>query len=126
VCCVYIDCRQTGAVGEDIAARYLESIGFEVLERNFRWRAGEIDIVARDGKTVVFVEVKARRPGPFGAAAEQITASKRRRMVKTALAYMASRGMAGVECRFDVVAVDLHPVGPPAVCLIKGAFDCGR
>ncbi|MDK2931025.1 MAG: putative endonuclease [Bacillota bacterium] len=118
--------RNIGAAGEDIAARYLESIGFEVLERNFRWRAGEIDIVARDGKTVVFVEVKARRPGPFGAAAEQITASKRRRMVKTALAYMASRGMTGVECRFDVVAVDLPRFGPPAVSLIKGAFGCGR
>ncbi|MGE5573714.1 MAG: YraN family protein [Bacillota bacterium] len=118
--------RETGAAGEDIAARCLESNGFEILERNFRWRAGEIDIVARDGATLVFVEVKARRPGPFGAAAEQITARKRRRIVRTALAYMAGRGISGAECRFDVVAVDLPPSGAPVARLIKGAFDCWR
>lgn len=115
-----------GALGEDLAAKYLESIGFVVLERNFRRRTGEIDVVARDGDTVVFVEVKTRRPGRFGAAVEQITASKRRRLVKTALAYMVDRGMAGAKCRFDVVAVDVPRVGPPAVSLIKGAFECWR
>ncbi|MDI7246325.1 MAG: YraN family protein [Bacillota bacterium] len=122
---MYAKSRDIGSAGEDIAARYLESNGFEILERNFRWRAGEIDIVARDGAVLVFVEVKTRRPGPFGSAAEQITARKRRRIVRTALAYMAGRGMAGVECRFDVVAVDLLPSGTPLAHLIKGAFDCG-
>ncbi len=117
---------ETGAMGEDIAARYLEALGFEILERNFRSRAGEIDIVARDGETIVFVEVKARRPGPFGVASEQVTARKRRRLVNTALAYMAARHMTGAGCRFDVVAVDIPRHGPPVVQLVEGAFECWR
>ncbi|MCR4401886.1 MAG: YraN family protein [Firmicutes bacterium] len=115
-----------GVLGEELAANYLESVGFVVLERNFRRKTGEIDVVARDGDTVVFVEVKTRRSGRFGWAVEQVTAGKRRRLVRTALAYVVERGMAGAECRFDVVAVDIRPVGPPAISLIKGAFDCRR
>lgn len=127
VCSVSRTARDLGAQGEDIAATYLESIGFKVLERNFRSRAGEIDIVARDGRTVVFVEVKTRRPGGrFGAAVEQVTAVKRRRIVKTALAYIACRGLEGAECRFDVVAIDIPRLGTPRVSLVKGAFECGR
>jgi len=116
-----------GAQGENIAAMYLESIGFKVLERNYRSRAGEIDIVALDGETLVFVEVKTRRQGGrFGAAAEQVTRVKQRRIARTALAYITHRGLEGAECRFDVVAIDVPRQGAPRVSLVRGAFECGR
>ncbi len=112
-----------GARGEDLAASHLKLLGFEILERNFRARSGEIDIVAQDGEYIVFVEVKARRPGRFGRAAEQITSAKRRRIVRTARAYIAARGLEGRPCRFDVVAIDILPGGTAAVDVVEGAFD---
>lgn len=115
--------KELGVRGEDIAVRHLESLGFEVLERNFRCKAGEIDIVARKGHLVAFVEVKTRRPGPFGTAREQITGAKRRKIVKAARAYVADRGIVPAHYRFDVVAIDILPDGAPSVELIAGAFD---
>ncbi len=115
--------RQLGAMGEALAAEYLESRGFVVLERNFRCRAGEIDIVGLDGDTIVFVEVKTRRSGQFGVASEQVTAAKRRRIVRIARAFAASRNLAARQLRFDVVAIDLGPDGVPNVQLIRSAFD---
>lgn len=123
VCAVLGFHKELGSRGEDIAVRHLESLGFEILERNFRCKAGEIDIVARKGHLVAFVEVKTRRPGPFGTAREQVTGAKRRRIVKTACAYVAARKIAAAYYRFDVVAVDILPGGAPSVELIAGAFD---
>lgn len=118
--------KALGGKGEDIAALYLESLGFEILERNFRCKAGEIDIVARDGEFIAFVEVKTRKPGLFGTAKEQVTAVKRRRIIRAARAYMAARGVASAYCRFDVVAIDLGRDRVPAVELIADAFDAWR
>ncbi|MEW6227578.1 MAG: YraN family protein [Bacillota bacterium] len=115
--------KELGVRGEDIAVRHLESLGFEILERNFRCKAGEIDVVARKGNLVAFVEVKTRRPGPFGTAREQITDAKRRRIVGAARTYVAARGMAPACYRFDVVAIDIPPGAAPSVELIAGAFD---
>lgn len=115
--------KELGSRGEGIAARHLESLGFEILERNFRCKAGEIDIVARKGQLVAFVEVKTRRPGPFGTAREQITDAKRRRIVKAARAYVADRGIAPAYYRFDVAAIDILPDGTPSIELIADAFD---
>jgi putative endonuclease len=98
--------RQTlGHVGESAAVRYLESLGWTVLERNYRCRAGEIDVVARDQESVVFVEVRTRASDVFGTPEESITASKARRMMRCALTYMTVHPDLSADWRIDVVAV---------------------
>jgi putative endonuclease len=96
---------ETGRKSEDMALRYLEAIGWAVLERNFRCRRGEIDIVARDGETVVFVEVRSRRKSGFGTAAETVGRVKRARLVYAARVWTAARRR-DQPMRFDVIAVD--------------------
>ncbi len=93
-----------GREAEAIAARHLERHGLRVVARNFRIRGGEIDLICRDGATLVFVEVRLRRDGNFGGAAASITAAKRRRIVLAARHYLAGRS-AG-DCRFDCVLLD--------------------
>ena len=83
-----------------------------VLARNFRCRSGEIDIVADDRGTVVFVEVKERRSDSHGSAVEAVTIEKRRRVVRTARVYAATHGLSESRIRFDVVAIDWGPEGP--------------
>lgn len=95
-----------GQFGEKIAAEELERRGYEILARRYRTRHGEIDIVARDGETIVFVEVKARVTAEFGTAAEAVTAWKQRRLAVMATDYLARSGVAPCPCRFDVVAID--------------------
>jgi putative endonuclease len=94
-----------GAAAESLAARFLADQGLAIVRRNYRCRAGEIDIVARDGRTLVFVEVRLRRSGAFGGAAESITAAKRRRLRLAAEHYLA-RLAAEPPCRFDAILLD--------------------
>ncbi len=109
--------RESGAagrLGEEAAARYLARRGLVVLERNLRSRLGEIDLVARDGATLVFVEVKARQasaPEPPQAA---VGARKRARLARLAAGYVAARRAGERPCRFDVVAVTLGADGQVA------------
>ena len=107
-----------GDGAEDAAAAWLESRGLTILERNFRSRFGEIDIVARSGATLVFVEVRSRKSDVFGGAAASITASKQRRLLTTARHYLA-RHRADCACRFDVV---LLTGMPPRIEWIADAF----
>ena len=95
--------RKLGAVAEQRAAVFLSGLGYRVLERNFTCRMGELDIVAQDGDTVVFVEVRSRASLSYGLAAETIVMAKRRKLIKTASLYAQARGL---DCpmRFDVVA----------------------
>lgn len=94
-----------GATAEALAARHLERRGLAVIARNVRSRFGEIDLVARDGDVLVFVEVRLRRSARFGGAAASITAAKRERLVKAAEGYLAT--LARVPpCRFDAVLLD--------------------
>jgi putative endonuclease len=93
-----------GAAAESLAAAFLERRGLIILERNYRCRFGEIDLVARSGALLVFVEVRARRSEAFGGAAGSITAAKRRRLVATARHYLATHRVDRA-CRFDVVLV---------------------
>ena len=96
---------QSGASGEALAARLLERHGLTIVARNFRTRRGEIDLVARDGATLVFVEVRLRRDRAFGGAAESITAAKRSRLVAAAQYYLM--GLRDPPpCRFDAVLLD--------------------
>jgi putative endonuclease len=101
-----------GGSGEDLAADFLQRKGMVVLARNYRCRSGEIDIVARDGDVVVFVEVKERTGRSHGAAIEAVTWAKRRKVVQAARAYAALHGLSEARLRFDVVAIDWEASGP--------------
>lgn len=111
-----------GQIGEDLAVRELERRGYAVLARRYRVKCGEIDIVAADGPTLVFVEVKAREATAYGEAGEAVTARKRHRIAATARAYLVRHHLQDRPCRFDVVTV--HVDGPrPRVEVIPNAFD---
>jgi putative endonuclease len=111
-----------GKSGEDLACDELERRGYAIVARRYRRRSGELDIVARDGSTVVFVEVKTRGNRRFGPAAEAVHALKRRRMVGLALDYVARHRLTSSPCRFDVVSIHLEH-GRPVVEVFKNAFD---
>jgi len=94
-----------GAQAEALAAAFLERHGLVIVARNFRTRRGEIDIVARDGDTLVFVEVRLRARSDFGGAAASVTARKQQRIVAASLAYLA-RLRREPACRFDAILLD--------------------
>ncbi len=94
-----------GATAEAMAAHFLERCGLRVVERNFRRRCGEIDLVMRDGVTLVFVEVRLRRAIDYGGAAASITAAKQARLLKAAGLYLA-RLRHAPPCRFDAIVCD--------------------
>jgi putative endonuclease len=96
--------NRRGEPAENLAAAFLEREGLRILERNYRCRFGEIDLVAAAGATLVFVEVRARVSEAFGGAAGSITEAKRKRLVAAARHYLA-RHRADSACRFDVVLV---------------------
>src|SRR5258706_16113637 len=101
------DPRQTlGISGETLACAELQRRGYAILERRYRTRVGEIDIIASDLGTIVFVEVKARMGEDFGGAAAAITGWKQRRIAQMAVDYLSRRRLHNCPCRFDVVTVD--------------------
>ncbi|UCC69750.1 MAG: YraN family protein [Armatimonadota bacterium] len=115
--------QELARIGEDHAARYLRSRGYRVLERNFRARSGEVDIIAEQKDSLVFVEVKARSSNEFGEPREAVTGWKQRRIVNAARAYIA-RGGDERSVRFDVVEVFLTPEGGVGrIELIPHAFE---
>jgi putative endonuclease len=99
-----ISTQAKGAAAEEAAAEYLTKRGLRVIERNFRVRGGEIDLICRDGATVVFVEVRLRRRSDFGGAAASITAAKQAKVVMAARHWLARHGE--FPCRFDCVLLD--------------------
>jgi len=121
-----------GKSGEDLAVAALEGRGYAILARRYRTRHGEIDIVARQRETTVFVEVKARSSEEFGGGAAAVTGWKQRRLVAMATDYLARHRLLDRPCRFDVVAVDVPASagGPIAtgsdrarVTIYPNAFD---
>jgi putative endonuclease len=116
--------RQTlGKRGEDLACRELERRGYAIVARRFRVRGGELDIVARDGATLVFVEVKARAGRHYGDAAEAVTPLKQLRMTRLAGEYLMRHGSPDCACRFDVVAIHFDDDRTPQIQVIQNAFD---
>lgn len=111
-----------GRRGEDLAAEHLCARGCEVLERNWRRREGELDLVARDGPRLLVVEVKTRSGTGFGLPAEAVTRVKAARIRRLAAAWLAEDGRRFDEVRFDVVAVLLPPGAPASVEHYEGAF----
>jgi putative endonuclease len=112
-----------GAHAESVAAQYLMRQGLAIVARNFRTRGGEIDIVARDGGTRVFVEVRMRRSEGFGGAAASITWRKRERLVRAAGAYLAMLGREPA-CRFD--AILMRSLDPATIEWQRDVFALDR
>ncbi|OFV91110.1 MAG: YraN family protein [Acidobacteria bacterium RIFCSPLOWO2_12_FULL_65_11] len=111
-----------GKTGEDLACEELMRRGYAIVARRHRGRGGELDIIARDGQTLVFVEVKARHGRAFGEAAEAVTWLKRRRIQHLALDYVMRHQLTDRPCRFDVVSIQLD-AERPVVEVFKNAFD---
>ena len=121
------DPRQSlGKLGEEIAAAELTGRGYAVIATRHRTRFGEIDIIARHGGVLVFVEVKARRTDRYGTAAESISPRKRRRIASMALDYLAWTGALETPCRFDVVAIDAIGSSKMTVRVIENAWSVDR
>lgn len=100
-----------GAFGESWTVGYLSRSGYQILDRNVRYRTGEIDIVARDGVTTVFVEVKCRRSSRFGSPEEAITAARYQRLAGAVERYVEEHGMADCPIRIDVVGIEVDRGG---------------
>jgi putative endonuclease len=114
---------ELGSLGEDIAATYLTDVGVRVLDRNWRCREGELDIVAREADALVFCEVKTRRGTGFGHPVEAVTASKQRRLRTLAQRWLAAHDEHAPVVRFDVVGVLLRPDRPALVTHLRAAFS---
>ena len=113
---------RTGKQGENLAAAHLVEKGYRILERNYRSVFGEIDIVAEEGDTLVFVEVKSRRSEAYGDPQLAVGPEKQRKISRVAMGYLSERGWNGRGARFDIVAVKLHPSGN-TIELIRDAFE---
>jgi putative endonuclease len=111
-----------GKAGEEAAVQYLRQQGYRILERNYRCRFGEIDLIAWDGGTLAFVEVKTRRSQRYGPAAAAVTPEKQRHLIKASQLYLIQRKKADELCRFDVVTVAMD-AQQPHIELIKDAFQ---
>jgi putative endonuclease len=110
---------KTGDAAEALAAQYLERKGLQIAERNYHCRHGEIDLIARDGAALVFVEVRLRSPGKFGGAASSITPAKQQKIMATARYYLATLSVMP-PCRFDVLLLD--SLSADRINWIKDAF----
>lgn len=115
--------QKTGPQGEEIAASFLEGQGYTVLHRNYRKRFGEIDIIAEDRGTFVFVEVKTRRNDRFGSPFESVDLRKQVKLSRVAQDYISRNKLEDRAARFDVVAVRLSSSSPPRVSHLQDAFD---
>jgi putative endonuclease len=96
--------QKKGSVAEDLACQYLSRQGLSVIERNYRCRVGELDLIMEDGASLVFVEVRSRRDNRYGTSAETITPTKQRRLIRAAQFFLQQRRL-DAPCRFDIIAI---------------------
>ena len=120
--------KKLGARGEQIAINYLRNRGYRILEHNYRNRLGEIDIIARQGSELVFVEVKTRSDNLFGSPFDSVTAAKQRQLSKVALEYLSKHNCLDYPARFDVVGILLMENNETCfrdarIELVQNAFD---
>jgi len=111
-----------GKDGERLAERYLHKKGYRVVERNYRCRGGEVDLILLDHKIIVFVEVKTRSDHSFGTPAEAVASRKQQRMIQAAQFFLSNKGLHEREARFDVVGITWLN-GTPQVEHIQNAFE---
>jgi putative endonuclease len=115
--------KALGSKGEDLAVRFLKKKGFKIIERNFHCPAGEIDLVAREGDTLVFVEIKARSSSDFGLPQDAVDRFKQQKIIQAARTYLAQHRLSEeIPARFDVVAIHLLST-EPSIELIRDAFQ---
>jgi len=112
-----------GQTAESLAAQYLKKKGYHILGRNVQLQGGELDLIARDGKTLVFIEVKARRSDSHGGMLSTITESKKQRLIKLAARYLSQHQLSYQESRFDVVLCRQHPDDSFEIIHIEHAFE---
>lgn len=118
----YLNSRDIGGKGEEIAVDYLKSLGFEIIKQNFHFgNTGEIDIICKDGNTLVFVEVKFRKSKTYGSAIEGVTKGKMRSIRKVAEGYLYVNKIKDIECRFDFIGIDIID-DKPKIIYLKNAF----
>ena len=114
--------QKFGKKSEALATAYLKLNGYRILERNYRNRIGEIDIIAKEGPVLVFVEVKARKTARYGNPKNAVTPAKQLKIANTALTYLKESGQLNRKARFDVVAIDAR-YDPPEIEVVKNAFE---
>jgi len=114
--------KEQGQRGEALALRFLYRQGYDILDRNFRCRAGEIDLIAYDGPVLAFIEVKSRSSQGFGTPAEALVPEQQERIQRAAATYRRSRRLEHLSFRFDLVSVDLSAGRKPVLKLIRNAF----
>ncbi len=114
--------RALGAAGEDAVAAWYTAAGYEVLDRNWRCRDGELDLVVARPGVVVFCEVKTRRSDAFGVPAEAVTREKQRRIRRLAIQWLGARGARARSLRFDVAAVLQQRGHAPVIAVLEAAF----
>jgi len=114
--------RDLGKLGEELALKEIKGIGYKCLARNYRCPLGEVDLVAKDGDTLVFIEIKTRKGKSIGYAKEAVNGRKRRQLSKVALTYIKANNCWHMRSRFDVVAISFNHNGRE-IEIIKNAFD---
>ena len=116
--------QEVGCLGERLAAKFLRRRGYHIIETNFRCRGGEIDIIARQGDCLVFIEVRTRSSSSFGSPEESITQVKRSKLIFTALTYISSHSNLPEQWRIDAVAVEIDVQGQvKRIELIENAVE---
>ena len=114
--------QRFGKKAEALAVRHLKRRGYKILTRNYRTRVGEIDIIARDGRCLVFIEVKGRQSTRYGSAKAAVTPRKQQQVARVALWYLKETDQMGIKARFDVVAVTQKD-GDTAIEIVRNAFQ---
>ena len=115
--------REVGNRGEELAVQFLKRKGIKIIERSYRVKAGEIDVIAKDRQTYCFIEVKSRSTDKFGTALEAVDSKKKKRMTRAALWYLQSRRLTESPCRFDVVAIQQDGAEKPKIEWVQNAFE---
>jgi len=115
--------KTRGNQGENIATEYIENLGYEIIQRNFKFgRGGEIDIIAKHKNTLVFIEVKTRTNHKFGDPIEQISLQKRKNWRKAAEGFLYLKNINNQECRFDAIFIDILSNAAPKITHIENAM----
>lgn len=121
---MYLNNKTKGDLGEKIAEDYLKKLGYIILEKNFRTKIGEIDIIGKDGQYVVFIEVKTRHNNIYGTPGEAVNLSKQHKIIRTSQLYILKRNLSKYDFRFDVIEIILNNTNEnTSINLIKNAFQ---
>ena len=118
-----MDTKEFGIFGEEHAALYLKDLGYRILSRNYRSRYGEIDIIAKQEETIVFIEVKARRSYFYGEPKDSIHIRKQKKLIQTAMIFLQEHEWEEQACRFDVIEITRLPNGSIRLNHIENAFS---